>query len=224
MCKITSFSAFIFDSVHKDVLCQKFWKTANRLRKPKDTSLEKIPPKEVFEHFSKLLKPDKVDKVNVHSEEQGPLDFQITKEELELIMSILKARKSTGPDRISNEILEVVYEVFPNLILKIFNHIFRTGIYPKEWTISYLVPIHKKDSKLEIGNYRGICLMSCLGKAFSKILNTRLINWLAENNILSEEQLGFVKGNRTSDAHIILYNLFQKYCKNKKKAPLCLFY
>ena len=59
--------------------------------------------------------------------------------------------------------------------------------------------------------------MSCLGKAFSKILNTRLIDWLTEKCILSEEQLGFVKGNRTSDAHIMLYNLIEKYCKKDNK-------
>ena len=59
--------------------------------------------------------------------------------------------------------------------------------------------------------------MSCLGKIFSKILNFRLVNWLTENNILAEEQLGFVKENRTTDAHIMLYNLIQKYCKKGKK-------
>ena len=35
------------------------------------------------------------------------------------------------------------------------------------------------------------------------ILNQRLLKYVIENNILSKEQLGFVAGNRTSDAHII---------------------
>ena len=32
------------------------------------------------------------------------------------------------------------------------------------------------------------------------------------NNVLSDSQLGFLPGNRTSDAHIMLYNLVRKYC------------
>ena len=44
----------------------------------------------------------------------------------------------------------------------------------------------------------------------------------ADNKILSSGQLGFVKGNRTSDPHIILNNLIQKYChKSGKKLYGC---
>ena len=37
-----------------------------------------------------------------------------------------------------------------------------------------------------------------------------------ENGLLSRGQLGFVIGNRTSDPHIKLHNLIQKYCHKKK--------
>ena len=201
----------------KEVAIPEFWKTANKLRKPKDDSLKKIPPKEIYNHFSQLLQTKASDLTVIAQSDQGPLDNDITKEELERVMCLIKYRKSTGPDRISNEILEVIYDAFPDLFLRLFNNILSNGIYPKNWSISYLVPIHKKGSKFDIRNYRGICLMSCLGKAFSKILNNRLIVWLEGNGVLSPEQLGFVTGNRTSDAHIMLYNLIQKYCKKGNK-------
>ena len=35
------------------------------------------------------------------------------------------------------------------------------------------------------------------------------------NNVLSDSQLGFLPGNRTSDAHIMIYNLIRKYCHKK---------
>ena len=44
-------------------------------------------------------------------------------------------------------------------------------------------------------------------------MNRRLLDYVRDKNILSENQLGFVSGNRTSDAHIILYNIIQKYCQ-----------
>ena len=78
-----------------------------------------------------------------------------------------------------------------------------------------MVPIHKKGDKSDPGNYRGITLMSCLGKLFIAILNNRLIIYATENNILSISQLGFVAGNRCSDAHIIINNIVRKYCHKK---------
>ena len=59
--------------------------------------------------------------------------------------------------------------------------------------------------------------MSCLGKLFLSIINNRVIKHCLENGLLSPAQLGFVAGNRTSDPHIILHNLIQKYCHKSSK-------
>ena len=59
--------------------------------------------------------------------------------------------------------------------------------------------------------------MSCLGKLFLTIINNRITELAVENNILSPNQLGFVLMNRTSDPHIILSNLIQKYCHRGKR-------
>ena len=42
-------------------------------------------------------------------------------------------------------------------------------------------------------------LLSCLGKLFTAILNERLLTFANENNTFAKEQIGFLKGNRTSD-------------------------
>ena len=44
-----------------------------------------------------------------------------------------------------------------------------------------------------------------------------------EKNILKSEQLGFVAGNRTSDAHIILHRLIQSYCIKKGRNIFACF-
>ena len=59
--------------------------------------------------------------------------------------------------------------------------------------------------------------MSCLGKLFLTIINNRLPEYCLHNGILTPSQLGFVQGNRTSDPHIILHNLLQKYCHRANK-------
>ena len=69
---------------------------------------------------------------------------------------------------------------------------------------------------MDPGNYRGISLLSCFGKFFTAILNQRLLTFVIENKILSNAQLGFIPGNRTSDALLILYNLINYYCHKNK--------
>ena len=64
--------------------------------------------------------------------------------------------------------------------------------------------------------------MSCMGKLFLSILDNRLLHHAINNNILHKTQLGFVPGNRTSDAHIIINNIIQKYChKGNSKIFSC---
>ena len=49
------------------------------------------------------------------------------------------------------------------------------------------------------GNYRGICVSSCLEKSFSSIINQRLVEFLEENKLLDPPQIGFLKDNWTDD-------------------------
>ena len=105
----------------------------------------------------------------------------------------------------------------PETILKLFNGIFAGGTQIDVWNIALINPIHKKGSKFDPLNYRGISLLSCFSKYFTAILNARLLDFSLKNKILSKEQMGFIPGNRTSDAFIVLYNLINNYCHTKNK-------
>ena len=76
---------------------------------------------------------------------------------------------------------------------------------------------------MDPNNYRGITLMSCLGKLFLSILNARLLELVQKNDILGTNQLGFVPGNRTSDAHIIINNIVDKMCHRSNKKIFSCF-
>ena len=99
----------------------------------------------------------------------------------------------------------------------------RSGEIVPEWLVGIIVPIHKNGAKHDPSNYRGITLRSCLGKLFMAILNNRLLTYTIQNDILSKSQLGFLAGNRTSDAHIILNNIIKKYCHNRNKKVYSAF-
>ena len=90
-----------------------------------------------------------------------------------------------------------------------------SGQYPEQWTKAILVPVHKKGSTTNPNNYRGIALLSVLGKFFSKVINNRLVDWADSNDIQKEEQAGFRKKYSTTDNIFILQSLIQKYCSRK---------
>ena len=71
-------------------------------------------------------------------------------------------------------------------------------------------------------NYKAIALACCMTKFFAAVLNKRLLKFVLQNGIINDNQIGFMPGNRTSDALIILYNLINKYCvKNNKYIYVC---
>ena len=76
---------------------------------------------------------------------------------------------------------------------------------------------------MDPSNYRGISILSCLGKLFTAILNKRLMKYAIEGGILKPEALGFVAGNRTSDAHIIIHSLIQRYCHQENRKIFSCF-
>ena len=74
-----------------------------------------------------------------------------------------------------------------------FNIIFMNGIISDVWSKGIIIPIYKKGDKTNPDNYRGITLLSCLGKLFTSIINDRIAKFVENNSILSEVQAGFRK-------------------------------
>ncbi|MEW8547414.1 MAG: reverse transcriptase family protein, partial [Candidatus Thiodiazotropha sp.] len=81
-----------------------------------------------------------------------------------------------------------------------------------------ILPIYKNKGNINSAeNYRPITLLSCFGKLFTAILNTRLNNYVNENGIIDSCQAGFRKGFSTTDNLFILQSLIQIAKTNKSK-------
>ena len=199
---------------------KEFWKILKKMS-PNKSESSGITPIAFVKHFQSLLSTST--KIDISRDsDNGPLDYTITQEELKQASHILKPGKATGIDSISNEMISGLLANYPVIIIRLFNSILQSNEIIPEWVLGVIVPIHKKGSTNDPSNYRGITLMSCLGKLFLSILNNRLLQYTKDNKILSEKQLGFVAGNRTSDAHIIINNMVRKYChKNGSKIYSC---
>jgi hypothetical protein len=149
------------------------------------------------------------------------LDQPIVESEIVKALSKLKNGKAFGHDRIINEMLKAAGPIIMRSLLKLFNLCLDTGYYPEGWCMGHIVPIFKSGDKSQLTNYRPITLSSCLGKLLSSVLKNRIENFLEINKVISNAQIGFRKGCRTSDHILLLKALIDSYKQRRKHIYAC---
>ena len=149
------------------------------------------------------------------------IDSPITENEIKQAIKSLKSNKACGPDRITNEMLKFGVNSRLTLLCKVFNAVFTSGLYPSNWSTSYISTINKKGPKTDPSNYRGISITSCVRKLCSSILNSRLTLFLDNNNITNDSQSGFRKKRKTADSLFILKTAINKYLSSMNK--ICIY-
>ena len=80
----------------------------------------------------------------------------------------------------------------------------------------------KKGNKEDPGNYRGITLLSVVGKVFCKVVNNRLVQYLDCGGKLHKGQAGFHVGRSCTDNIYVLNEVVQGRLK-EDKVPLAFF-
>ena len=114
-----------------------------------------------------------------------------------MLLSI-SASKATGLDKIPAKIVKNAAPVIAQS-LKIYLTI-QTEIFPTEWKVAKIIPLHKSGPKNLVDNYRPISILSAISKIFEKILHKQLFAYLNNNNLISKHQFGFRPMHSTADA------------------------
>ena len=151
------------------------------------------------------------------------LNSPITDCEISKCIKSLKNNKACGNDDIINEYIKSTAHIMMPLYNSFFNLIFETGILPETWLEGIIKPIYKnKGDPLQPENYRPITILSCFGKLFTAVLNSRLNDFLNEHDTLEENQAGFRAGYSTCDNIFVLHALIE-ILKTKKIKLFCSF-
>ena len=109
------------------------------------------------------------------------------------------------------------------IYVKLFNIIFEGAVIPESWLIGEILPIYKnKGEKSNPENYRPITLLSCIGKLFTAIINSRLNAFADSHEVITNSQAGFRKGYSTAD-NIFIVNSLIEIMKASSKKLYCVF-
>ena len=163
---------------------------------------------DTYEKVSSILVPDDRkqqvhEDLRKHQVDQDPPEYMnrpFNMKEFEEALKTLKDKKSPGPDKVTNEMLEHLGTRAKSRLLALFNNSWKTGHVPQSWREADMVPIHKKGKdRAKADSYRPISLTSCVGKLMERMINTRLVWHLEKNNIFTPEQAGFRQHRSTED-------------------------
>ena len=121
----------------------------------------------------------------------------LTKTLIAKILANLDINKASGHDEISAKMIKMCGESLINPLYIIMENCLKRGVFPTVWKQANVVPIHKKNNKEIVNNYRPISLLPIFGKIFEKIIFDSLYSYLIENKMITPKQSGFIKGDST---------------------------
>ena len=93
-----------------------------------------------------------------------PIDNTVTLQ----LLSKFTATHSCGNDNISNTVLKYISIEVSECITLIVNQSIKTGIYPDKLKVAKVVPVFKKEDKLQLKNYRPVSVSPVISKIFEK--------------------------------------------------------
>ena len=126
------------------------------------------------------------------------------KNEISFITSSLDSHKSFDPNSIPVKVLKLLKKGISPQLSYIFNMPFSTGQFLSVLKIAKVIPIHKKQSRVDYKNYRSISFLSNIEKIIEKLMYKRLSNFLDINHLIYSLQFGFRPKYSTTHALINL--------------------
>ena len=107
-----------------------------------------------------------------------------------MLLKKLNSGKAPDINGFTSEILKCGGENMITMLHQLMTHFWEKNSVPQEWIDAVLVSLFKSGVRDQCGNFRGISLLSIIGKILARVLLDRLNTHIAPN-VISESQCGF---------------------------------
>lgn len=139
---------------------------------------------------------DTLDAITVMREHTSKIDTPMIialsdDKEIEKIVRGMINKASCGYDDLPITLIKNQIAILKGPLSYLFNKCFDEGIFPDQFKLARIVPVHKKGSTSDPKNYRPISLLPTLSKIFEKLIKSRLLSHFNSNRILNLRQYFF---------------------------------
>jgi hypothetical protein len=132
---------------------------------------------------------------------------------------VLKHLRKLGVTTSSNDVLNmdsklicIAAEAITPIITTFINASLKLGIVLNDWKLSRVTPIYKgKGDKMDKNNYRPISVIGHLSKILEKIVQSQLVKYLVDNDLISIAQSAYRKFHSTQTA---VHNVIEDWLDN----------
>lgn len=154
-----------------------------------------------MENIVSTLFPTHETRTNNFSDDDTLATPLFTTEELQAAARKLKNKKAPGPDGVPAEVIKIIADSRPELLLNMYNRCLTDGIFPEPWKEQNLVLISKGKGDASLpSSYRPLCMLDTAGKLLERLIKPRLDEAISCKGGLSERQHGFRPGKSTVGA------------------------
>ena len=127
--------------------------------------------------------------------------------------------KANGGDGIQVELFQIIKGDVAKVLYPIYQQIWKTQQWPRDWESSVFISIPKKGNAEEYSNYHTIVLISHTSKVMVKILQARLQQYMKCEP--PDVQAGFRKGRGTRDQIANICWIIKKAREFQKNIYFC---
>ena len=141
---------------------------------------------------------------------------RISKEEVKMAVGELKTGKAAGLDGCAVEAVKNGGASLIEWLVRLLNVCFLAGCVPLDWRSACIVPLYKgKGDKFVCSNFRGISLLSVVGKLYGRVLIRRVRE--GTEGVIREEQGGFQKGKGCVDQIFAVRQICEKFVEKGRE-------
>ena len=214
-----------------------FWKEVKRVRKGTSNREERVKDEDGsllverkaverrwVEYFERLsnVQDNREAVISVMEVENGVNvlgnlnEDRISKEEVKMAVGELKTGKAAGLDGCAVEAVKNGGASLIEWLVRLLNVCFLAGCVPLDWRSACIVPLYKgKGDKFVCSNFRGISLLSVVGKLYGRVLIRRVRE--GTEGVIREEQGGFQKGKGCVDQIFAVRQICEKFVEKGRE-------
>ena len=137
----------------------------------------------------------------------------LTSYDIEKEIKQLDAKKSASQNDIPVKMLHKTSDIISEHLSQSYNKAKNEFLFPNTLKSSDVIPIHKKDEKTLMKNYRPISLIPVVSKIFERNMYNEIMSYIEEH--LSPFLFGFRKGHSSEQCLLVMMETWKKALDKK---------